>query len=393
MSVIAGWRHRLASLEVPLAVSSNALLSTCLSNLIDKGRLSEEEGIMLMNEPSLIGVSSLADMVKRSRFEDRVFYNRNLHVNTTNICVLACRFCAFRKGPRHLDAYQLTPDQFVDRIAPLASDIDEVHSVGGLHPDWNVDEYADIFSTIKDKFPWIHIKALTAIEIIHISKRSGISILQTLHRLQDAGLDSIPGGGAEILVDSVRDKICRGKESSEEYLEVHSLAHGLNIPTNCTMLFGTVESISDRITHLIRLRDQQDSSLGFQCFVPYPFLQDHTRLPDAQLATSSEVVRMIAVSRLMLDNIPHIKAYRMNLGDHLSSICLNAGADDIDGTVGHEEIMHDAGSTTSLDTPESALIRLITSSGSKPIRRNSTYDEYSEIKLNDSGFTLPIASG
>ena len=159
------------------------------------------------------------------------------------------------------------------------------------------------------------------------------------------------------------------------------------------MLFGTVESISDRITHLIRLRDQQDSSLGFQCFVPYPFLQDRTRLPDAQLATSSEVVRMIAVSRLMLDNIPHIKAYRMNLGDHLSSICLNAGADDIDGTVGHEEIMHDAGSTTRLDTPESALIRLITSSGSKPIRRNSTYDEYSEIELNDSGFTLPIVSG
>ena len=306
-------------------------------------------------------------MVKRARFDNQVFYNRNLHVNTTNICVLACRFCAFRKGPKHNDAYELSPEQFIERIAPHAAEIDEIHSVGGLHPNWRVEDYATIFSSIKQKFPHIHIKSLTAIEIIHISKRSGLSIEDTLRILKDAGLDSVPGGGAEILVDSVRDKICRGKESSDEYLEVHSVAHTLGLPTNCTMLFGTVESINDRIIHLVRLREQQDKTGGFQCFVPYPFLPDYSRLPEAQLATSSEVVRMIAVSRLMLDNIPHIKAYRMNLGDHLSSICLNAGADDIDGTVGHEEIMHDAGSTTRLDTPEGELIKLITSTGSKPV--------------------------
>ncbi|MFL2498897.1 MAG: radical SAM protein [Candidatus Thalassarchaeum sp.] len=393
MSENADWRERLSSIEVPISVSSNTLLTTCLDRLIYTGRLSAEDGINLMNEPSLLGISSLANMVKHARFGDNVFYNRNLHVNTTNICVLACRFCAFRKGSKHSDAYEVSTEEFIQRIAPMATHIDEVHSVGGLHPDWKVDHYAEIYSAIKGEFPWIHIKSLTAIEIIHISKRSGISIEQTLRTLRDAGLDSIPGGGAEILVDSVRDRICRGKESSDEYLQVHATAHEIGIPSNCTMLFGTVESISDRIHHLIRIREQQDSSGGFQCFVPYPFLPDHSRLPEAQLATSSEVVRMIAVSRLILDNIPHIKAYRMNLGDHLSAICLNAGADDIDGTVGHEEIMHDAGSTTRLDTPERGLLRLIESTNSTPVRRNSTYDEFIEVEFDDSSISLPIASG
>jgi len=346
-----------------------------------------------MAEPSLNGLTSLANMVKQSRFDNKVFYNRNLHVNTTNICVLACRFCAFRKGPNHSDAYELSPEKFIDRIAPLSTHIDEVHSVGGLHPEWKIDHYTKLFSLIKREFPHIHIKSLTAIEIIHISKRSAISIRDTLKILSDAGLDSIPGGGAEILVDSIRDRICRGKETSDEYLQVHGTAHQLGIPTNCTMLFGTVESNSDRIEHLIRIRRQQDQTGGFQCFVPYPFLPDRSRLPEAQLATSTEVIRIIAVSRLMLDNIPHIKAYRMNLDDKLSSLCLTAGADDIDGTVGHEEIMHEAGSTTNLDTSETGLIRLIVNTGSTPVRRNSTYNEFTEIQsLEDTRILLPISN-
>ncbi len=388
------WRQRLSKMELPISISTNNFLKSCLEKLIKYGRLSKIDGIQLMHEPSLSGVTSLANMVKLSRHSNRVYYNRNLHINTTNICVLACRFCAFRKGPKHPDAYETTPEQFVKQISPIADHIDEVHSVGGLHPDWKVEQYADIYSTIKNQFPHIHIKSLTAIEIIHISKRSGISISKTLQTLHEAGLDSIPGGGAEILVDTVRDRICRGKESSEEYLEVHAIAHDIGIPTNCTMLFGTVESIDNRITHLIKLREQQDITNGFQCFVPYPYLPDNSRLPEAQLATSSEIVRMIAVSRLMLDNIPHIKAYRMNLGDYLSSICLNAGADDIDGTVGHEEIMHEAGSTTRLDTTESELVRLISNSGSTPIRRNSTYDDFTIIEPIKNGLSinLPVNS-
>jgi len=388
------WRQRLSKMELPISISTNKFLKSCLEKLIRYGRLSKIDGIQLMHEPSLSGVISLANMVKLSRHSNRVYYNRNLHINTTNICVLACQFCAFRKGPKHPDAYETMPEQFVQQISPIADHIDEVHSVGGLHPDWKVEQYADIYSTIKNQFPHIHIKSLTAIEIIHISKRSGIPISKTLQTLHEAGLDSIPGGGAEILVDTVRDRICRGKESSEEYLEVHAIAHEIGIPTNCTMLFGTVESIDNRITHLIKLREQQDKSNGFQCFVPYPYLPDNSRLPEAQLATSSEIVRTIAVSRLMLDNIPHIKAYRMNLGDHLSSICLNAGADDIDGTVGHEEIMHEAGSTTRLDTTESELVRLISNSGSTPIRRNSTYDDFTVIEPVKNGLSinLPVNS-
>ncbi len=370
------WRRRLGEMEVPESISSNEVLNRCLAILVRGGSVSEDDGMMLMQENSLSALSSLADMIKRSHYGDDVFYNENLHVNTTNICVLACRFCAFRKGVNHPDAYALSPSDFVDRIEPFSNTIDEVHSVGGLHPKWKVEDYEELFSAIKDAYPHIHIKSLTAIEIIHVARRSGITVEAALKILSRAGLGSIPGGGAEILVDSVRDRICRGKESSDEYLEVHATAHELGIPTNCTMLFGTVETAEDRIRHLTRLREQQDRSGGFQCFVPYPFLSDSSRLPEAQLASPSEVIRMIAVSRIILDNIPHIKAYRMNLGNHLASLCLNAGADDIDGTVSHEEIMHEAGSSTRLDTSTEELARLIASSGARAVKRDSLYREF-----------------
>ena len=375
------WRQRLANMDTPDCITSDAVLSSCLQTLCEGGRVSAETCLSLMQHDSLNAISSLASMIKRSRFGNHVFFNENLHVSPTNICVLACRFCAFRKGPRHSAAYALSPTDFLARIEPHSSRIDEVHTVGGLHPDWKVDHYIDIYSSIKDVYPHIHIKSLTAIEIIHISERSGLSVREALELLSESGLDSIPGGGAEILVDSVRDRICHGKESSSEYLEVHAIAHDLGIPTNCTMLFGTIETLEDRITHLEKLREQQDESGGFQCFVPYPFLPDRSRLPEAQLACSSEVVRMVAVSRIMLDNIPHIKAYRMNFGDHLASLCLTAGADDIDGTVGHEEIMHEAGSKTSTDTGVEGLSQIIESVGSIAVKRNSIY---SEFKLFDS---------
>jgi aminodeoxyfutalosine synthase len=213
-----------------------------------------------------------------------------------------------------------------------------------------------------------------------------------LELLKDAGLDSLPGGGAEILVDSVRDRICRGKELSKEYLEIHGTAHSLEIPTNCTMLFGTIETVEERMIHLDRLRVQQDRSSGFQCFVPYPYLPDKTRLPEAQLASVNEIIRVIATSRILLDNIPHIKAYRMNIGDLVASIAINSGADDIDGTVGHEEIMHEAGSTTRLDNSREELARLVISSGLVPIKRNSTYTSVEVFDgMDRTNLPLPIA--
>ena len=381
------WRSELAKLPVPLAVSSDPISMACLKSLIEKGRVSREQGISLFENPSLSSVTSLADMVKKSRYGNNVFFNENLHVNTTNVCVLACRFCAFRKGPRHPEAYSLDIDEYLDRIRPLSDSIDEVHTVGGLHPKWDVNDYCKLFSATKEEFPDIHIKALTAVEIKHLSKLSSLSIEETLTRLSDAGLDSLPGGGAEILVDQVRDRICMGKESSQEYLDIHSVAHQIGMPTNCTMLFGTVESIEDRVTHLIRLRQQQDVSKGFQCFVPYPFLPDKTRLPEAQLATGSEIIRVISISRILLDNIPHIKAYRMNIGDKLSSLALTCGADDIDGTVGHEEIMHVAGSSTRLDTSTDQLAALVKSSGSIPVKRNSNYSSFERYSTSNRSYS------
>tara|TARA_B100001758_G_C18319276_1_gene562310 strand:- start:212 stop:1210 length:999 start_codon:yes stop_codon:yes gene_type:complete len=316
-------------------------------------------------------------MVKQSRFDNQIYFNQNLHVNTTNICVLACRFCAFRKGPRHDEAYELSIEEYLHRIDNFSSSIDEVHSVGGLHPVWDITHYEDLYRSAKAKFPHIHIKSLTAVEIKHLSKRSNLTVKETLQRLKKSGLDSIPGGGAEILVDKIRDRICRGKESSNEYLNIHKEAHTLGIPTNCTMLFGTIETIQDRIVHLDLLRQLQDETNGFQCFVPYPYLPDFSRLPEAQLASSNEILRMIAISRLMLDNIPHIKAYRMNIGDDIAQLALLSGADDIDGTVGHEEIMHSAGSKTALDSSNQDLIRLIQETGQIAVRRNTVYSKFS----------------
>ena len=386
------WREELSRMSIPISVKNDVLLSKTLHSLINDGRVSCELGEELHTNASLPGLTALAMMIKKSRFGDSIFFNENLHVNTTNVCTLACRFCAFRKGPRHRDAYSLTPEEFVSRIEPFEGKIDEVHAVGGLHPDWNIDHYSEIYRITKQRFPGISIKSLTAVEVKHIASKSGLGVLETLTILRDSGLDSLPGGGAEILVDTIRDRICMGKEKSSEYLEIHGIAHELGIPTNCTMLFGTIETIQDRITHLNKLREQQDSSGGFQCFVPYPFLKDNTRLPEARLASGEEVIRIISLSRIMLDNIPHIKAYRMNIGDHLSTIAINSGADDIDGTVGHEEIMHIAGSTTNLNYDSHKLGNLIYSAGQNPVKRDSTYTRFEplEIKPKREGKLLPI---
>ena len=386
------WRVELSRMPIPISIKNDVLLNKALQSLVNDGRVSSELGEELHTKATLPGLSALAMMIKKSRFGDSIFFNENLHVNTTNVCTLACRFCAFRKGPRHRDAYSLTPEEFVSRIEPFEGKIDEVHAVGGLHPDWTIDHYSEIYRITKQRFPGISIKSLTAVEVKHIASKSGLGVLETLTILRDSGLDSLPGGGAEILVDTIRDRICMGKEKSSEYLEIHGIAHELGIPTNCTMLFGTIETIQDRITHLNKLREQQDSSGGFQCFVPYPFLKDNTRLPEARLASGEEVIRVISISRIMLDNIPHIKAYRMNIGDHLSTIAINSGADDIDGTVGHEEIMHVAGSTTNLNYDSYKLGNLIDSAGQNPVKRDSTYTRFEplEIKPKREGKLLPI---
>ena len=341
--------------------------------------LSLQDGVQLFNSKDLNTIGSLANLVKQSRYGKKAFFNVNVHVNQTNICTLACKFCAFRRGRRASDAYQLEIEDYIEDLRQYSEFVDEVHSVGGLHPEWDVNHYSELFSKVKEEFPHIHIKALTAVEVKHIASLSQLSVHQTLEKLKNSGLGSLPGGGAEILDDDIREIICRGKESSQEYLDIHRTAHEIGIPTNCTMLFGTIESVEHRVKHMIKIRELQQETSGFQCFVPYPFLPDDSRLPEAQLATGAEILRVVAISRLMLNNIPHIKAYRMNFGDNIAELALQFGADDIDGTVQKESIMHLAGSTAPLDHDKAMLAKLVNNAGCTPVQRNTTYSEFTEF--------------
>ena len=338
--------------------------------------LDVHDGMVLYNHADLHEVGALAHAVREARFGQQAFFNSNVHINQTNMCVLACRFCAFRRSPRAEDAYAMSIEEYLADLANYAHAIDEVHSVGGLHPEWDVSHYEELFRRVSETYPRLSIKALTAVEIKHLAQRSSITTREVLSRLRDAGLTSIPGGGAEILDDGVRKIICNGKESSDEYLQIHREAHEVGLPSNCTMLFGTIERLEQRLSHMISLRELNNITRGFQCFVPYPFLPDDTRLPQAQLASGTEILRTIAISRLMLNNIPHIKAYRMNIGDQLAELALQFGADDIDGTVQKESIMHLAGSTAPLDHDRTKLARLIKDAGCHPVQRNTTYTQF-----------------
>lgn len=386
------WPKRLA--DSLGTVEWSSVLQPIVEKLRENTPLSVEDGLMLYHHADLHEVGQLAHHSRLARFGQRTFFNANVHVNQTNVCVLACKFCAFRRGPKAKDAYAMEVQEYIEDVSKYAPHVDEVHSVGGLHPEWDVHHYVAMFEGVRALHPHVSLKALTAVEIKHLAQQSNISTKQVLQRLKDAGLTSLPGGGAEILDDDVRAHICNGKESSEEYLRIHQEAHEIGLPSNCTMLFGTVESLEQRLAHMVSLRDLQSKTGGFQCFVPYPFLPDASRLPEAQLATAAEVVRTIAVSRLMLNNIPHIKAYRMNIGDHLAELALQFGADDIDGTVQKESIMHLAGSTAPLDHDRNNLARLIRDAGGEPIQRDTiytTFTPYVPVEV-PARISLPMAS-
>ena len=366
-------------------------LQIVVDKIINDESLNHEDGLRLFSEPNLFDLGRLAHLHKEAMYGQKAYFNSNVHINQTNICVLACRFCAFRRGPKADDAYALTIDNYLDELSKFSPYVNEVHSVGGLHPEWTVEHYSKLFQTVRKEYPHVSIKALTAVEIKHLSEISQLSIQETLEQLKSAGLTSLPGGGAEILNDDVRAIICNGKESSQEYLDIHQTAHEIGLPSNCTMLFGTIETTAQRVEHILKLRDLGAKTNGFQCFVPYPFLPDSTRLPMAQLSTGQEILRVIAVSRILLDSIPHIKAYRMNIGDELAELALQFGADDIDGTVQQESIMHLAGSTTPLTYDLQQLSKLVRDAGSIPVKRNTTYTEFEEYVPPQPIKRLPMA--
>ena len=383
------WRQVLKSNLLQIDWSES--LQGIVDKILDDEVLTKQDGLTLFSEPNLFELGQLALLHKKAMFGERAYFNSNGHINQTNICVLACRFCAFRRGPKSDDAYALSIESYLEELSKFSPYVNEVHSVGGLHPEWTVDHYADLFRRIRLEHPHISIKALTAVEVKHLAQLSNLTIKETLLQLKQSGLTSLPGGGAEILDDDVRAIICNGKESSQEYLDIHRTAHEIGLPSNCTMLFGTIETATQRVEHILQLRDLASQTNGFQCFVPYPFLPDSTRLPMAQLSTGQEILRVIAVSRILMDTIPHIKAYRMNIGDELAELALQFGADDIDGTVQQESIMHLAGSTAPLNHDMQQLSKLVRNAGCIPIKRNTTYTKFEEYAAPKPIKRLPMA--
>jgi aminodeoxyfutalosine synthase len=334
-------------------------------------RLTRSEALALFKSDDLFTLGELALHVARRNNGNKAYYVRNLHINPTNLCINRCRFCAFSRSKGDKDAYELSIKDILGKIKK-AQPINEVHIVGGLHPDWPFTFYLDMLSNIKKSFKRLHIKAFTAAEVDYMKKISGLGLEEVLQGLKENGLDSMPGGGAEIFSASVRSKLCPEKISGKRWLNIMETAHNAGIKTNATMLYGHIEDYGHRVDHLIKLRDLQDRTGGFQAFIPLSYHPLETEMK-GQTSLGLDDLKTIAVSRIVLDNFPHIKAYWVMLGEKISQLSLLFGADDMDGTIMEEKITYSAGAVSKRGITETELIRLIKKSGKKPVRRDSFY--------------------
>lgn len=338
-------------------------------------RLSAAEGLRLMRAPQLAAVGALANLVRERLHRDRAYFIVNRHINYTNICVNRCRFCAFSRSQGEEGAYLLSVEECLKKAESFRGGrVSEFHIVGGCHPTLDLSYYLDLLSTLRTRFPNVHLQAFTAVEIAHVAKLAGISVRECLDRLRQAGLGSLPGGGAEVFSPRVRRQLCPRKISGEEWLEVMRTAHSLGLRTNCTLLYGHIENDEEVIAHLLQLRSLQDETNGFLAFIPLAFHPANTAL-EGQLPGPSafDKLRIIAVSRLMLDNIPHIKVFWIMVGLKLAPIALHFGADDVDGTVAQERITHAAGAETPEALTPAELIQLIRRAGRIPLERDTLY--------------------
>ena len=326
----------------------------------DGRRLDAEDAVRCLETPHLLHLGHLANAVRMQKHGEAAFYNVNRHINPTNICVYTynCKFCSFAALPDEEHAWEMSHDEVYEHAAAQGGHrATEFHIVGGLHPDLSLDWYLEMMRGLKERFPQVHLKAFTAIEIGWFAKREGISLEEVLSRLKRAGLGSLPGGGAEIFHPEVREIICDGKLDAEEWLEVHRIAHGLGIRSNCTMLYGHVEKAEHKVDHLMKLRDLQDETGGFNAFIPLAYHPENNYLGLKYHTAGSEDLRHLATSRLVLDNIPHIKAYWIMLTPKLAQVALSFGADDMDGTVVEETIYHMAGAQTDQSLSRTELER------------------------------------
>ena len=343
---------------------------------VEKGiRLTKENALTLMNSNDLISIGQLATKVKERKSGNYAYFNVNRHINLTNICVSRCKFCAFSRDKTDADAYAMTIEDVLDKARSARElGITEFHIVSGLHPDLPFDYYLEAISSLKNIMPEVHIQAFTAVEIAYFAKIADFSIKEVLTRLKDAGLGSLPGGGAEILNHRVREAVCSKKASSGEWLDVMREAHNLGLKSNATMLYGHVETIEERVDHLLTLRGLQDETGGFQSFIPLPFHPQNTQLPDFRKPSAFENMKTLAVSRLVLDNFPHVKAFWIMLGLKVAQLSLLFGVDDLDGTVVEEKITHAAGAETDQSISRDALLEMISVTGRVPVERDTLYN-------------------
>jgi len=361
-------------------------LGCVFEKVMNGERLSIDDGRKLFACEDINALGALAHHVRTCMHNDSTYYVLNRHVNYTNVCVNDCLFCAYQKQEDDQEgAFRLDIDGILRKLDPEDGlSYDEVHIVGGCHPKIPLSFFEEAIKRIKEIYPTIVVKAFTAVEIAHFAELEGISTQEVLERLKNAGLEAMPGGGAEIFAPAVREEICPKKATGEEWLKVAREAHRMGITSNCTMLFGHLESIDDRLDHLDKLRTLQDETNGFTCFIPLPFLTENSKLKLPEECkgkqTGLDKLRTIAVSRLMLDNIPHIKAYWVMLGIKLAQAALHYGADDLDGTIVEERIGHDAGAQSDQAMTIPQLEEMIERSGFAPIRRDTFFKPIQQEK-------------
>jgi len=336
--------------------------------LLEGGRLSQEDGVRLFDAP-VLELGRLADAWARDLHGERVYFTVNRQLNPTNVCVLSCRFCDYAKQPGAADAYTMTKEQILAHLDP---GITELHITGGLHDKWRFEDYVNVVRWVKEARPDVQVKAWTAVEIDFFCRLTKQPAAWVLERLHEAGLDALPGGGAEVFSERVRRELFRQKIGGQRWLEIHETAHRLGIPSNATLLYGHIETPAERVQHLILLRELEDRAPGFLAFIPLAFQPGVTGLVRRQ-ASAIEDLRTIAVSRLVFDNVPHVKSYWVMLGHDTASVALNFGASDLDGTIGVEKIAHAAQARSPVGLAEESMVQTIREAGKLPVQRDALY--------------------
>ena len=356
--------------------------------LLEGGRLGQEDGVRLFDAP-VLELGRLADAVARDRHGERVYFTVNRQLNPTNVCVLSCRFCDYAKKPGAPDAYTMTQEQIVAHVHP---EISEIHIVGGLHNKWRFDDYLNVIRWVKAAKPDLSVKAYTAVEIDFFCRLTKQPAEWVLGELRSAGLDALPGGGAEVFSERVRRELFHQKIGAKRWIEIHEIAHRMGIPSNATLLYGHIETRAERVQHVIDLRELEDRAPGFFAFIPLAFQPGNTGLVRRQ-ATAIEDLKTLAISRLVLDNVPHVKSYWVMLGQDTASVALNFGASDMDGTIGVEKIAHAAQAKSPVGLAEASMVHAIREAGKVPVQRDALYRVVKEYPRADAAATEALAAG